>query len=399
MKKFTLCAALLMISLGTIFAQHSVEIKGKVKFIDKDFKMTAYQRDGFNKKVLAEAAVNPENNTYKMTVSVDKPGEVVIDCGRWQSVDAWIEDENLEINFRGLDTAKIRIKNPPYVYIKGGKKNEVMNLINYEAYRNYQCMIAISQATYRASISDEKVKQALSMKLYDISQENSTAHIRYIAEHYSNVTSVMAAIRRLNEKKDATLIEEAISNMEKHNPGIGAQLASEYRAQVKADREKRERMKEGNPAPEFSFPDAKGKMHNVKDFKGKVLIVDFWASWCGPCRQEIPHLKKYYEEFKNNKDVAFLSVSIDAKRADWDKAVKEENMPWLQLLAPNGGKQIMELYQFTGIPFIIVIDKDGNIYKKHLRGEAVRNAVNDALSGKKPQAPKVIGGMSMGAAM
>ena len=122
-------------------------------------------------------------------------------------------------------------------------------------------------------------------------------------------------------------------------------------------------MKEGNPAPEFSFPDAKGKMHSLKEFKGKVLVIDFWASWCGPCRAEIPHLKQYYEEFKNNKEVAFLSVSIDAKRPDWDKAVKEENMPWLQLLAPNGGKEIMESYQFSGIPFIIVLDKDGKIYK------------------------------------
>ena len=160
-------------------------------------------------------------------------------------------------------------------------------------------------------------------------------------------------------------------------------------------------MKEGNPAPEFSFPDAKGKMHSLKEFKGKVLVIDFWASWCGPCRAEIPHLKQYYEEFKNNKEVAFLSVSIDAKRPDWDKAVKEENMPWLQLLAPNGGKEIMESYQFSGIPFIIVLDKDGKIYKKNLRGEAVKNAVNDVLSGKKAEAPKVIGGvgMSMGAAM
>lgn len=274
-----------------------------------------------------------------------------------------------------------------------------MNLINYEAYRNYQNMIAISQAIYRSPITDEKQKQEFAMKLYDMNQQNLMAHLRYIAEHYADQTSAIAAISSLNPDKDAVLIETALATMEKSNPG--SSVVSEYRTKAKADKEKRERMKEGNPAPEFSFPDAKGKMHSLKEFKGKVLVIDFWASWCGPCRAEIPHLKQYYEEFKNNKDVAFLSVSIDAKRADWEKAVKEENMPWLQLLAPNGGKEIMESYQFSGIPFIIVLDKEGKIYKKHLRGEKVRDAVNDVLSGKKAEAPKAIGGMgmSMGAAM
>ena len=399
MKNLILSVALIASCMGTAFAQHSVEIKGKVKFIDDNFKMTAFQRDGFNKKILAETTVNPSDNTYKMIVTVDKPGTVSVDCGHWQDVNVWVEDENMEIDFRGMDTAKIKIKNPPYVYIKAGKKNEVMNLINYEAYRNYQNMIAISQAIYRSPITDEKQKQEFAMKLYDMNQQNLMAHLRYIAEHYADQTSAIAAISSLNPDKDAVLIETALATMEKSNPG--SSVVSEYRTKAKADKEKRERMKEGNPAPEFSYPDAKGKMHSLKEFKGKVLVIDFWASWCGPCRAEIPHLKQYYEEFKNNKDVAFLSVSIDAKRADWEKAVKEENMPWLQLLAPNGGKEIMESYQFSGIPFIIVLDKEGKIYKKHLRGEKVRDAVNDVLSGKKAEAPKAIGGMgmSMGAAM
>ncbi len=399
MKNLTLCTILCATCMGSAFAQHTVEIKGKVKFIEDNFKMMVYQREGFNKKILAETTVNPTDNTYKLTVTVDKPGSVEVDCGQWQGVSAWVEDENMEIDFRGMDTAKIKIKNPPYVYIKAGKKNEVMNLINYEGYRNYQNMIAISQAVYRSPITDEKQKQEFAMKLYDMNQQNYMAHMKYLAEYYADRTSAIAAINYLNPDKDAALIEETLNTIEKNNPGTT--LVSDYRAKAKADKEKRERMKEGNPAPEFSFPDAKGKMHSLKEFKGKVLVIDFWASWCGPCRAEIPHLKQYYEEFKNNKEVAFLSVSIDAKRLDWDKAVKEENMPWLQLLAPNGGKEIMESYQFSGIPFIIVLDKDGKIYKKNLRGEAVKNAVNDVLSGKKAEAPKVIGGvgMSMGAAM
>jgi thiol-disulfide isomerase/thioredoxin len=378
------------------FSQCTVQVKGFVKFISDDFKVTAYQRDGFNKNILSEVNVGADH-TYQMNITTKKPGTVVIDCGKWQDVQVWVEDENMEIDFRGRDTARVKIKNPPYVYIKAGKKNEIMNMINYEIYRDYQNMIAISQAVYHSPITDAKEKQAFSFKLYDMNENNFKAHMRYLCEHYADRTSVLAAVRYLKPQTDSTLIDKTLASIEANNPGTT--LVSDYKEQARITKEREERMKVGNPAPDFSFPDAKGKMHSLKSFKGKVVVVDFWASWCGPCRQEIPNLKNYYNELKGNKKVAFMSVSIDAKRPDWDKAVKEENMPWLQLLAPNGGKEIMESYQFSGIPFILVIDQEGKIYKKNLRDEAIKEAINDALSGKKAGAPKASVGMSMGASM
>ena len=92
------------------FAQHSVTIKGKVKFIEKDFKVSVYQRSGTDKKILAEVPVN-DDHTYSITVPFDKPGTATVDCGQWQGVDVWLEDENMDIDFRGIDTAKIKINN------------------------------------------------------------------------------------------------------------------------------------------------------------------------------------------------------------------------------------------------------------------------------------------------
>ncbi len=382
---------------GNLYAQHTIEVKGHVKFLNedgKDFKMTAYQRDGFNKNVLAETVVNPADNTYKMSITVNKPGEVVVDCGMWQSVNIWAEDENLDIDFRGADTARIKIKNPPYVYIRGGKKNELMNWINYEGYRNYQNMIAISQITYRSKFESDKDKQDCAMKLYDANQENMTAHMAYLTEHYADRSSVLAAIGYLNDEKHGDIINQALNTLEKTYPT----LVADYRKAKAEAKEKRERMLPGKPLPAFEATLAgSGKKVSPADYKGKVLVLDFWASWCGPCRQEIPHLKEYYEAFKGQ-DVAFLSVSIDAKEDQWKKAMAEENMPWDQAIVPNAGKEVMELYQFSGIPFILVIDKEGNIYKKNVRGEAIKTAVQEVLDGKtaSPAQPKsVIGGSMM----
>jgi len=374
-------------------AQQTVTIKGNVKFVDKDFKVSVYQRSGTDKKVLAEVPVN-EDHTYSVTVPFDKPGVATVDCGHWQDVNVWLEDENMDIDFRGMDTARIKIKNPPYVYIRAGKKNEVMNLVNFVGYRGYQSMIAISQNVWKAKIEDEKTKNTLSSSLYGANSDNNRAWMRYLVEHYADQTSVLVPIARLDAEKNADVINPALTRLEASSE-TGKQLVADYRQKMAEEHEARERMKEGNPAPEFTFQNEKGKTLNIKKLKGKIIVLDFWASWCGPCRKEIPNVKKYYAEYKD-KGVQFLSVSIDAKKDAWTKALKEEQMPWMQGWTPDAGKAVMNTYQFGGIPFIILIDKDGNIYRKNLRGEEIKNAIDDCLAGKKVE-HKVV--KSIGAAM
>lgn len=398
MRKKHFLMTVLMLVTGFMCAQDRITIKGEVKFIDEGFKVTVFQRSGTSRKVLAETTVNADH-TYSLEVPVSLPGEAVVDCGHWQSVNVWLEDENLDIDFRGIDTAKIKIKNPPYVYIRGGKNNELMNLINYENYRAYQRMIAISQNAYRAKFQDEAEKSKLSVSMYDMSSANAVAYMRYFAEHYTDRNSVLVAISSLSEDDDKALIDESLSKLEKLSP-VSKTLVDNLRKERAEQKARIERMKVGNPAPTFTCQNPKGKTLSPAKYKGKVLVLDFWASWCGPCRQEIPNMKKFYEEFKD-KGVEFLSVSIDAKEEAWRKALKDENMAWPQGWVKDAGKEVMDLYQFGGIPFILVIDREGNIYKKHVRGENIRTAIQDCLDGKEASAPKSVGmgGMMMGTAM
>lgn len=119
--------------------------------------------------------------------------------------------------------------------------------------------------------------------------------------------------------------------------------------------------KPGGTASDFTYPDIDGKMVSLSGQKGKVVLVDVWATWCGPCKKEIPSLKQLEKEM-HGKDIVIMSVSVDeAKDKDkWLKMIKDENLGGVQLFA-SGWSKITKDYKITGIPRFMVFDKKGNI--------------------------------------
>lgn len=117
----------------------------------------------------------------------------------------------------------------------------------------------------------------------------------------------------------------------------------------------------GTKAFSFSYPDINGKAVSLESLKGKVVLVDMWATWCGPCKQEIPHLKKLEEELHGT-DIQVVSISVDkdADKQKWEDFVKKENLTGLQLFAGSKG-DMMDYYKISGIPRFLVFDKQGKI--------------------------------------
>lgn len=133
-------------------------------------------------------------------------------------------------------------------------------------------------------------------------------------------------------------------------------------AKIDAYKEKNGYMGAGQPAIDFTYPDIDGKMVSLSDFKGKVVVVDVWATWCGPCKKEIPHLKKLEKEMEGRQDIVFLVVSVDKAKDKntWKEMIKSEQLGGIHLFA-DGFSAIAESYQITAIPRFMVFDKCGNI--------------------------------------
>lgn len=132
-------------------------------------------------------------------------------------------------------------------------------------------------------------------------------------------------------------------------------------------------------APDLTMNDVNGKSVSISNFKGKYLLVDFWASWCAPCRAENPAVVAAYGKFKN-KNFEILGVSLDANKSDWLKAIKADKLSWPQMSdLKHWESSAVGTYQFEAIPFNVLIDPNGKIIAAGLRDEALDKKLSEVL--------------------
>ncbi len=210
----------------------------------------------------------------------------------------------------------------------------------------------------------QRVTFAVHTQMQNIGLEKNTP------EYYAKEFEVIQNLDALEEAK--SILYKKIFNAYAHHSDSVRAVIKEH-AHLITDKKyliefeklisKLEQVRSGMVAPGFSYTDINGKQFQLADFKGKLVYIDIWATWCGPCVKQIPYLQELEKKY-HHEDIAFVSISIDNDKKAWEKYIQDNGLAGYQLHAPGGFRtKIIQDYYIKGIPRFILIDKAGRIIK------------------------------------
>lgn len=152
-------------------------------------------------------------------------------------------------------------------------------------------------------------------------------------------------------------------------------MAAQQQAQLQTN------VADGEAAPDLTMPTPEGEAMSISDLRGKYVLVDFWASWCKPCRQENPNVVRVYNKYKDQ-GFEILGVSLDDNRENWLGAIEQDGLTWEHMSdLKKWGSESVSVYGFKGIPYTVLIDPEGNIVAQHLRSRQLEEQLSAIFGG------------------
>jgi peroxiredoxin len=368
MKKIIYLIVIIVLMAGCSTTPHYV-VKGKITGSDS---ITFYlQKRDAGKIISIDSAVSKKGSFTMKGGSVTYPQLVQFVAGYTKKRTAfYLENSVITINgsLDSLYKAKIKGSKTQDEYQTFIDSNKPISEKYSKTYIEYQ---VASKAGNVARVAE------LEKRADSIQTEMTNLQKNFVKENPASYVSP-SILGSLSIEMEAEEIESMIN-------GLDTAIAA--LPQIKSLKERVAVMKAvavGQKAPDFTMNDVNGNPVALSSKIGsKLLLIDFWAAWCGPCRKENPNVVKVYTEF-HNKGFDVFGVSLDRTKEDWVRAIADDKLAWTQVSdLQYGSSAAAKIYAVNSIPANFLLDETGKIIGKNLRGEALYNKVNEVLGTKK----------------
>lgn len=366
----------LLLSVSTLFfacnSKDSYSLTGTVKGM-QDGKIILEKQDDTEAVAVDTAVI--ENGKFKFEGKIAEP-----------AIYALVLEGTNTRSFVILENGKINIEiNKDSMFlnkITGTYNNEQLTEYNAEGMKiqkklkdfetvNGERMMMAQQSKDTAAIEELRAGYG------KIQEEMETSSLKYVEGHPKSYVSLLLVEGMLMNPtavptKTQSLFDGLDSSLKNSTKGKKVAAAMKVSTGVSV----------GSPAPDFSAPNPEGKMISLKESLGKVTIIDFWASWCGPCRQANPSLVALYKDF-HDKGLNIVGVSLDKTADKWKEGIAADGLPWVHISNLKfWDEPIAATYNVKSIPNMFVLDANGIVVAKDLHGAELRAKVASLLAAK-----------------
>lgn len=358
MRKLLLSIVAASMTLAACNAQSGYKVTGTVEGMP-DGKAIIATVNGSSLDTLAKADV--KNGSFEFTGNVSEPtGAYIMVIGQRGAIPFMLENANITVNagqagltVTGSEGQKIYDQ---FMAINTTTQQEAMKLQQeYQAANGDQAKMQAVQEAYAKLMTDAQAKET------ELIKANPDSYVSTFV-----IVSGMGQMEYEQLKERYNLLGEK-AKASAQGKAIAAQIA------------KLESTAIGQIAPNFTITTPEGESISLYDIKGKVKLVDFWASWCGPCRGENPHVVEIYKEY-HPKGLEIFGVSLDNNKEAWVKAIADDGLVWKHGSDLKGWQSApAQLYSVSGIPHTVLLDENNKIIAKNLRGDELKQKIAELL--------------------
>lgn len=318
-----------------------------------------------------------ENGKFKLTTATKEEGIYSVRAGQAELPFAVLINDSRKI------TLSADLNRPGEYTIKGSPASEALSAFDktmgkhlgllslYSTHYDSVSKMATTNAAERKVLDSLKVVDSVSyentvreMKHYvsDLAEKNNSAALIIYAVSTFQQIAERYQMRGFNPTEVSAIVNKAIAKFPDNT------TLQEWKKALRPGK-----------APEFTLLDTSGKAVSLASFKGRYVLIDFWASWCKPCRMENPNIVKAYNQFRD-KNFTILGVSLDDNKKAWMSAIQADSLAWNHVSDLRGWQsQVVAMYGVQGIPYNFLLDPDGNIIAEDIRGKDLFQSLEKLL--------------------